>query len=395
MGLGSSSPNTRPTSSLPVVGKGEYEVGCADLMVAAEGEGDCGLFARVFYPASPCHESREEPIQYPLWKPRTEYLDGLAAYRCMHPRKMHFFFDWIVGERRVPAGWHLPLFSRRLERANRHPNASLHGSQSAGQLSQQSREEVEGRVPHSHSAECLEDDEEEPSFPVLFFSHGNHSNALSNTNVVSLRSADLQKASSGHRLCYSVLCASLASYGYVVVAIEHRDRSASWSYTLQTDPISGVVIEKPVHMTSYPDGEAEFKHRNREMHYRVGEIPSRVLRVRRAEPWRRGTDRPEADRLEDHPRLRLRLVAVQGPAGHEQGGGRWPLVRRGLAIAAAAFSTDFSTAVSLDGWLYPIENALYPRISQPLLFLNAKSWQWPENVARMFLMERRSVFTFK
>lgn len=37
--------------SLPVVGNGQYEVGCADIMVGANDEEDIGVFARIFYPA--------------------------------------------------------------------------------------------------------------------------------------------------------------------------------------------------------------------------------------------------------------------------------------------------------------------------------------------------------
>ncbi|KAI6209619.1 1-alkyl-2-acetylglycerophosphocholine esterase [Aphelenchoides besseyi] len=371
MGLTSSNQATRPTSSLPIVGKGQYDVGCADLMVAAENDNDCGLFARIFYPASLSHDSREEPVQYPLWKPRAEYLNGLAEYRQMHPRKMHFFFDWIVGERRIPASWAEPLYSHRLERTNVHNlNTSLHGSQSAVQLSEISEDE---RLPHSHSAQCLEEDLDDPKFPVLIFSHG----------------------ISGNRICYSTLCASLASYGYVVVAIEHRDRSASWSFTLETDPISGVIIERPITMTTYPDGEAEFKQRNRQLHYRVGEC-LRAFSV--MEELNAGIAGPIDRKLTgskiiygydfDWSQFKGRLdMEKAAMVGHSFGAS--------AAIAAAAFSTDFSTAISLDGWLYPIETDLYSRVTQSTLFLNASKWQWPENVKRMYHLENQTLFTFK
>lgn len=44
-----------------------------------------------------------------------------------------------------------------------------------------------------------------------------------------------------------------------------RDRSSSWTYYLDTDPVSGVVVEKPVTIMSYPDGESEFKARNKQV----------------------------------------------------------------------------------------------------------------------------------
>lgn len=40
--------NLKPSTLLPRIGNGEYEVGCADIMI----EGDDGVFARIFYPSS-------------------------------------------------------------------------------------------------------------------------------------------------------------------------------------------------------------------------------------------------------------------------------------------------------------------------------------------------------
>lgn len=68
------------------------------------------------------------------------------------------------------------------------------------------------------------------------------------------------------------------------------------------------------------------------------------------------------------------------------------------AIGSVAFSTDFATCVSLDGWLYPIENELYSQVTQPTLFINASKWQWVENIKRMIKLENsleRNIFTFK
>ncbi len=45
-------------------------------------------------------------------------------------------------------------------------------------------------------------------FPVIVFSHGLH----------------------GHRTVYSGICCDLASHGYIVAAIEHKDRSACLTF---------------------------------------------------------------------------------------------------------------------------------------------------------------------
>lgn len=76
--------------------------------------------------------------------------------------------------------------------------------------------------------------------------------------------------------------------------------------------------------------------------------------------------------------------------GHSFGGA--------AALAAAAFSTDFQASVCWDGWLYPLETDLYPRITQPSLLINAAKWQWAENVQRMMRLPQQAakhLFTLK
>jgi hypothetical protein len=181
----------------------------------------------------------------------------LAGYQKMHPRKLHFFFDWIVGERRVPSGWHEPLYSIQNEKARLH-NSSLHGSKSTSQLNENSAASSNDDLPAASNhttathmttsrSEFHLGAENEPKFPVVIFSHG----------------------ISGNRLCYSAICASLASYGFVVVALEHRDRSCCWTFALETDPLSGIIIEKPIFMTHYPDGEGDWRRCNKQVVLRL------------------------------------------------------------------------------------------------------------------------------
>ncbi|KAI1718798.1 platelet-activating factor acetylhydrolase, isoform II domain-containing protein [Ditylenchus destructor] len=319
-------PNQKPTSVLPVVGNGEYEVGCADIMVKGEGKMDPGVFARLFYPSRRKDDetdkeykteenNNERDVDYPIWRPRKEYVDGLAGYRQMNPRTMHFFFDWVVGERRIPAGWHEPLYTNL------------------------------------------------PKFPIVIFSHG----------------------ISGSRLIYSTFCASLASHGFLVAALEHRDRSSSWTYHLDTDPDSGAYVEREILMTSFPDGEEEFKARNEQLHFRISECVKALdvlkeLNFGYEEQISRNKviHGHDFDWSQFKNRLDISNTAV---IGHSFGGA--------AALAATACSSEFRTSVVLDGWLYPIDDELYPKITLPALFINASKWQWAENVRRMYKLDNK------
>jgi len=338
-------PGQKPASVMPQVGCGTYsETGCADLMISfntgdGSGNDECspedeGVFARIFYPtrlksddSDPGQAGTATPEEYPMWRPRREYLDGLADYRNSNSFYIHFFFDWILGGRRISTNKKQPLASGG-------------------------------------------------KFPVVVFSHG----------------------ISGHRSCYSTYCASLASYGFVVAAIEHRDRSASWSYYLKESTSSEAegkkMVECPVLITTFPEGEKEFKERNRQLHIRVHECINTLDVLDRLNTGLETNNNTPGMRIVyggefDWNQFKV-LVGIQAGLIHAFQG-RLDIDRASIighsmggasAIAVQACTDRFKSSVILDGWLYPIERDLYQSCNgRPILMLNASKWQWAENVS--------------
>ncbi|KAK0406612.1 hypothetical protein QR680_018689 [Steinernema hermaphroditum] len=377
MGIGASnltSAACNRSNRIPTVGFGRFEVGCADLMVAHGSDGDAGVHARIFYPSGlggqkPNGAQPSPKIEYPLWVPRREYLDGLAAYRQMSPRKLHFLFDWLVGDRRISAGWLRPLFTES-------PSAPKPSKSSVEISSDHDRLEItHSTSEHRRLSTSTRGD---VTFPVVIFSHG----------------------LAGCRHFYSSFCTSLTSYGYVVAAIEHRDRSACFSYSYEVDPDTGTCRERPIMMRQLGANEKEFKLRNQQLHKRVSECVKmlHVLEELNMGQCAPADQRPKGSKIIcgkknfDWSQFKGRLdISKASVIGHSFGGA--------TAIATSAFSTDFQTAVVLDGWMFPIEMDLYSRASQPTLFLNAGNWQWAENVMKMMKLDRsqaeRLMFTFK
>ena len=186
------------------------------------------------------------------------------------------------------------------------------------------------------------------------------------------------------------------------MALEHRDNSSSWTYRLEEDSVeTDKLIEKPILMATFPDGETEFKMRNFQLHQRVEEC-AQALEVLKnlnsgyytSTELSGGKNRGKIvfDKDFKWEQFKDRLdIDKAALIGHSFGGA--------TAVAAGAFNPEYKASVCLDGWFYPIERDLYEKIQQPILMLNASKWQWAKNVKRMKQMNANNsekiMFTLK
>ncbi|KAL9824754.1 platelet-activating factor acetylhydrolase 2, cytoplasmic isoform 3-T12 [Geothlypis trichas] len=179
------------------------------------------------------------------------------------------------------------------------------------------------------------------------------------------------------RTLYSSLCTELASWGFVVAALEHRDHSAATTYFCPAK----AGTEEWIPFQRVPQGQKEFYFRNKQVHQRAQECV-RVLRL--LQSITRGRAAPtilpqgwDLSVLKDN--LDLTKVAVMG---HSFGGI--------TAVLALVKEPSFRCAVALDAWMFPLENLLYPEVPGPVLFINTEKFQTPESAAKMRRLSSRN-----
>ncbi|XP_068773704.1 platelet-activating factor acetylhydrolase 2, cytoplasmic isoform X3 [Struthio camelus] len=188
------------------------------------------------------------------------------------------------------------------------------------------------------------------------------------------------------RTVYSAVCAELASRGLVVAALEHRDHSASATYFCPAEAgeaaaAAEALREEWIPYRRVPPGQKEFHFRNKQVHQRAGEC-MRGLQL--FEDISSGKSVPnvlhsdfDLSVLQDS--IDLTKVAVMG---HSFGGI--------TAVLATVKEPRFRCAVALDAWMFPLDNALYPEVSKPVLFINTEKFQTPESVAKMKRLSSRN-----
>ncbi|XP_034755322.1 platelet-activating factor acetylhydrolase isoform X2 [Etheostoma cragini] len=261
-----------------------------------------------------------EKAERPDWVPCKEYFNGLTDFMNINRTLGEKIFNYLFGSFKIPAALDAPFKS---------------------------------------NAKC----------PVIIFSHG----------------------LGAFRTLYSAICAELASQGFIVASVEHRDQSASATYYFRDKTESEKANKNNGPKTS---GSAQDDNLVREwMYYRrlkpgEREFPLRNEQVKkRADECIRALDKlieinsgisvqnvlqTKFDWTTLENSMDLCRIAVMG---HSFGGA--------TVIEALCKEVKFKCGVALDVWMNPLDDEIFPRVKQPIFFINSEKFQWAGNISRI------------
>ncbi|XP_078423306.1 platelet-activating factor acetylhydrolase 2, cytoplasmic-like [Cetorhinus maximus] len=203
------------------------------------------------------------------------------------------------------------------------------------------------------------------------------------------------------RTVYSTVCNEMASRGFVIAAVEHRDESACATFFFKssvedfeqpirtTTPMEQSPEEPGSRQASPPaleeewltyrklhTAEEDFSLRNKQVHQRVEEC-SRALNLL--------TDINDGKLIKNALPGDLDLSVMKGcidlervaVMGHSFGGA--------TAILAVAKDSRFKCAIALDGWMFPLPDDVYSTVqnNNPLLFVNSAKFQTDDSISKM------------
>jgi len=199
----------------------------------------------------------------------------------------------------------------------------------------------------------------------------------------------------GNRFMYSMTCEEIASHGYLVAAVEHRDGSASLSFEIDEN-LERKRVEYVKHPIKY-DFDAEiFKVRNLQAEKRTEELKNvcEVLKTLGEKGLPNYLEEPTTDKI------RYELYYSECDSlinkisskpfhliGHSFGGGTV------LNLVGKSPPNTFGNIIACDPWIFSLKlslwtenylkNSLAQSSNNNIVLLHSEDWAWPILIAKL------------
>ncbi|KAM9665715.1 platelet-activating factor acetylhydrolase isoform 1-T3 [Trichechus inunguis] len=176
------------------------------------------------------------------------------------------------------------------------------------------------------------------------------------------------------RTIYSAIGNDLASHGFIVAAIEHRDGSASATYYFKDESAAVKGNKSWLYFKTLKRDEVEAAVRNEQVRQRAKECSQAlnlILDLDHGRPIKNALDLEfDVKQLKDSiDRNKVAMI------GHSFGGA--------TVIQALSEDQRFRCGIALDAWMFPLGDEVYSRIPQPLFFINSEQFQFPANIIKI------------
>ncbi|XP_039710310.1 platelet-activating factor acetylhydrolase isoform X1 [Pteropus medius] len=176
------------------------------------------------------------------------------------------------------------------------------------------------------------------------------------------------------RTIYSAIGIELASHGFIVAAVEHRDQSASATYYFNDQYAAETVNKSWLYFKTLKRREEEATLRNEQVQQRAKECSQAlnyILCTDCEKPVKNVLD-IEFDLKQLKDSIDRNKIAI---IGHSFGGA--------TSIQALHDDQRFRCGIALDAWMFPLHEEVLSHFSQPLFFINSELFQYPDNIIKM------------
>lgn len=176
------------------------------------------------------------------------------------------------------------------------------------------------------------------------------------------------------RTIYSAIGIDLASHGFIVAAVEHRDQSASATYYFNDQYAAETMNKTWLYFKTLKQGEDEETLRNEQVQQRAKECSQAlnyILCTDCKKPMKNVLD-IEFDLKQLKDSIDRNKIAIMGHSF-------------GAATTIQALHDDqrFRCGIAVDAWMFPLREEVLSRFSQPLFFINAEHFQYRANIIKM------------
>ncbi|XP_051008889.1 platelet-activating factor acetylhydrolase [Acomys russatus] len=176
------------------------------------------------------------------------------------------------------------------------------------------------------------------------------------------------------RSLYSAIGVGLASYGFIVAAVEHRDESASATYYFEDQAAAKLENRSWLYIKKLKLEDAKIirKEQVQQRAKECSQALSAILDIDHGNPKENilGSDFDVKQLKGTIDRNKIAVV------GHSFGGA--------TVIQSLSEDQRFKCGVALDPWMFPVsEEDLPSRIPQPLFFVNSAQFESKDDVIKM------------